>query len=74
MKVEKEQAGAELWQAQVKLEVIVGDYVEVGVEVAVLVKFSLLSGIVGWWVGEMESNANLCFQLSWSWSWSWAWQ
>ena len=29
------QAGAELCQAQVKLEVIVGDQVEVGVEVAV---------------------------------------
>ena len=31
----EKQAGAELCQAQVKLEVMVGDLVEVGVEVAV---------------------------------------
>ena len=62
MKRIKNQAGAELCQAQVKLEVVVEVVLEVGfeigVEVWVKVEFQYLSGC-GWAVGLNDNNAIL---------------
>ena len=60
------QAGAELGQAQVKLDAIIEVIVEVGVEV---VKFNYYSGLVGGWMGGRSDKLNLT-QLKSSWCWS----
>ena len=53
----KNQAGAELGQAQVKLDAIIKVIVEVGVEVEVVKLSSTI--ILGGWLGGWSDNLNL---------------
>ena len=58
------QAGAELGQAQVKLEVVVKVGVEVEVEIVVEVGVQLLVWVGWWWTNINEINATLKLKLS----------
>ena len=61
MQRRKKQAGAELGQAQGKLDDIVVIVVEVVVKAMVEVEFQLLFRVGGWVVGLNEINTNLNF-------------